>query len=231
MIIAIDGPAGSGKSTIARCVAEKLGGVYLDSGAMYRAVAWALSCERLLDTDDAVLERALASLPLEFVVRDARLQILWRGAPLGLEIRTPDIAHAASAIAQKPPVRRFLLQHQRRLAQDALLVAEGRDMGTVVFPKAEVKVFLTASPEERARRRVAQYHEQGTHADYQVVLEALKARDHADAHRSLAPLKPADGAVVVDTSGLSIPQVAQVVMDLVESTKRKEAQRKGSRAD
>lgn len=224
MIIAIDGPAGSGKSTIARSVAERLGGVYLDSGAMYRAVAWALSQEHLLDADDAVLESALQSLPLEFVVRDARLLILWRGVPLGLEIRTPETAHAASAIAQKPAVRRFLLHQQRRLAQGAVVVAEGRDMGTVVFPNAAVKVFLTASPEERARRRVAQYREQGMEADFEAVLQGLKARDHADASRSLAPLKPADGAVVVDTSDLSVSQVVQVVMNLVESARKKPAQ-------
>ncbi|ROQ91103.1 (d)CMP kinase [Desulfosoma caldarium] len=223
MIIAIDGPAGSGKSTIARSVAERLGGVYLDSGAMYRAVAWALSQEKLLDADDTVLDRALSNLPLEFMVHDARLLILWRGVPLGLEIRTPQTAHGASTIAQKPVVRRFLLHQQRRLARGAVVVAEGRDMGTVVFPDAAVKVFLTASPEERARRRMAQYREQEMEADFEAVLQALKERDHADASRSLAPLKPADGAVVVDTSDMSISQVVEVVMNLVESARKKQA--------
>ncbi len=230
MIIAIDGPAGSGKSTIARLLAERLEGVYLDSGAMYRAVAWALTQKRLLDADDAALERVLPTLPLAFGVQDQKLHILWQGVPLGLEIRTPEIAQAASTIAQKKPVRRFLVEQQRRLSDTSLVVAEGRDMGTVVFPNAEVKIFLTASSEERARRRMAQYHEQGTQADFQAVLQAIEARDHADANRSLAPLKPADGAVVIDTSGLSVAQVLQVVMDLVKNAK-KGTRAQTSRAD
>lgn len=232
MIIAIDGPAGSGKSTISRLLAERLGGVYLDSGAMYRAVAWALAQNRLLDAQDTVLERVLASLPLEFHVRNGRLEVLWHGVPLGSHIRSPEVTQAASAVAQRGPVRRFLLEKQRQAArQGAVVVAEGRDMGSVVFPDADVKVFLTADPEERARRRVAQYREQGIEVDLQEVRRSLQARDDADSSRSLAPLKPAQGAVLVDTSRLSIVEVVQVLMHLVEKAVQKQTRDGKSRAD
>lgn len=231
MIIAIDGPAGSGKSTVSRLLAERLGGVYLDSGSMYRAVAWALGQYHLVDAEDTELERVLPTLPLEFVVRDRAVQILWRGVPLGVEIRTPEITRMASAIAQREPVRRFLLNQQRRVACEGTVVAEGRDMTTVVFPEADVKVFLTATPEERARRRVAQYREQGVEADFGDVLEGIAARDHADTNRPIAPLKPAHGAVLVDTSHLSIAEVVQVLVNLVENINKKETSLERSRAD
>ncbi|MEJ5364296.1 MAG: (d)CMP kinase [Desulfosoma sp.] len=232
MIIAIDGPAGSGKSTISRLLAERLGGVYVDSGAMYRAVAWALAQKRALDAQDTVLERLLPSLPLEFAVRDGRVHISWNGVPLGPEIRSPEVTQAASAMAQREPVRRFLLEKQRQAAhQGGVVVAEGRDMGSVVFPDAEVKVFLTASPEERARRRAAQYRDQGIEVDVQDVLRSLQERDDADSRRSIAPLKPAQGAVLVDTSRLAIAEVVQVLMNLVENAAKKQTRHGRSHAD
>lgn len=232
MIIAIDGPAGSGKSTISRLLAERLGGVYVDSGAMYRAVAWALAQKRALDAQDTVLERLLPSLPLEFAVRDGRVHISWNGVPLGPEIRSPEVTQAASAMAQREPVRRFLLEKQRQAAhQGGVVVAEGRDMGSVVFPDAEVKVFLTASPEERARRRAAQYRDQGIEVDVRDVLRSLQERDDADSRRSIAPLKPAQGAVLVDTSRLAIAEVVQVLMNLVENAAKKQTRHGRSHAD
>ncbi len=231
MIVAIDGPAGSGKSTISRLLAERLGGVYLDSGAMYRAVAWALAQNRLLEAQDTVLERVLPTLPLDFAVRDGRLHILWKGVPLGAEIRTPEVTRTASAVAQREPVRRFLLSRQRGVAHEGLVVAEGRDMGSVVFPGADVKIFLTATLEERARRRVAQYRDQGIDADFQEVLRSLQARDDADTNRSIAPLKPAQGAVLVDTSHLTIAEVVHVLMNVVEKAAKKQAGDGKSRAD
>lgn len=231
MIIAIDGPAGSGKSTISRLLAERLGGVYLDSGAMYRAVAWALAQEDLLEAQDAVLERVLPTLPLEIAVGGGCTRVLWHGNPLGSEIRTPEVTRAASTVAQREPVRRFLLHKQRQAAKEDIVVAEGRDMGSVVFPDAELKIFLTATPEERARRRVAQYRDQGIEADFQDVLQSIEARDNADSNRSIAPLKPAQNAVVVDTSHLSIAEVLQVLMNLVENAAEKQPRDGRPRAD
>jgi cytidylate kinase len=188
MVIAIDGPAGAGKSTVARAVAESLGFTYLDSGAMYRAVALSL----LREPGDAP-SRARA-IEIDF------------GDPA---IRTREVSEAASRVAQDPAVRAALVEKQRELISNGDWVAEGRDIGTVVAPDAELKVFLTAEPEERARRRATELG-----ADYQTVLRDQALRDQQDRSRQHSPLEPAPDSVEVDTTGLSIDEVVERIGEL-----------------
>jgi CMP/dCMP kinase len=201
MVIAIDGPAGAGKSSVARAAAERLGFTYLDSGAMYRAVAF-----RTGDDGDAVA-----------IARSARLELGERvtldGEDVTDRIREPWVSEAASRVSSDPAVREALVEQQRRILADGDWVAEGRDIGTVVAPDAAVKVFLTADPHERARRRAA---ELGT--DVQVVLREQAMRDERDRTREASPLAPAPDAVPVDTTGLTLEQVVdQIVMLAVEA--------------
>lgn len=198
MVIAIDGPAGAGKSTVAKAVAKGLGFTYLDSGAMYRAVA--LSLTRA--PGDAA-ERAAA---LDISLGD---RITANGEDVTSAIRTPEVSEAASKVATDPGVRSALVEKQRELMSEGDWVAEGRDIGTVVAPHAELKVFLTASPEERARRRAG---ELGT--DVQTVLQDQTLRDATDRSREHSPLEPAPDSVEVDTTGLSIDEVVGRIADL-----------------
>jgi len=189
MVIAIDGPAGAGKSTVARAVAEKLGFTYLDSGAMYRAVALAL----LRDESRAAAEHA----------RETKIDFH------DPAIRTPEVSEAASRVAQDPAVRAALVERQRELMKSGDWVAEGRDIGTVVAPHAELKVFLTAEPEERARRRAEELG-----ADVGTVLRDQALRDEQDRSREHSPLAPAPDSVEVDTTGLSVDEVVERIGDL-----------------
>jgi CMP/dCMP kinase len=204
MVVAIDGPAGAGKSTVARAAARALGFTYLDSGAMYRAVG--LMAQR---HGGAASERA------EEV--DIRLgdRVLVNGEDVTEAIRTPEVSEAASKVATNPAVREALVKKQRELLSNGDWVAEGRDIGTVVAPDAAVKVFLTASPEERARRRA---EELGT--DTQTVLKDQALRDAQDMEREYSPLIAAPGAVELDTSGLSVDEVVDRVVELVERARR-----------
>jgi cytidylate kinase len=201
MVVAIDGPAGAGKSTVARAVAGALGFTYLDSGAMYRVVAL------------AALERGLE--PGEVAPRlriDLGERILVDGRDVTDAIRTPEVSEAASQAAAEPLVREAMVGEQRRLLSEGDWVAEGRDIGTVVAPRAEVKVFLTADPAERARRRAAELG-----ADPSTVLAEQAIRDERDRNRAHSPLEAADGAVVLDTTDLTLEQVVERVVDLVRA--------------
>ena len=197
MVVAIDGPAGAGKSTVARAVADRLGFTYLDSGAMYRAAAL------------ASLERGVA--PAE-IVSGVKIELGDRvrldGRDVTEAIRTPEVTEAASRAAADPAVRAAMVDQQRRQLAEGDWVAEGRDIGTVVAPDAELKVFLTASPEERARRRA---HQLG--ADYETVLAEQLIRDQRDSTREHSPLKAADGALTLDTTGLSRDQVVDAIAE------------------
>jgi CMP/dCMP kinase len=203
MVVAIDGPAGAGKSTVARGSARALGFTYLDSGAMYRAVGLMTArhggpaADRAEELDIRLGDRVVAN-----------------GEDVTEAIRTPEVSEAASRVATDPSVREALVRKQRELLSDGDWVAEGRDIGTVVAPDAEVKVFLTASPEERARRRAA---ELGTDAD--TVMRDQALRDAQDMDREHSPLKRAPGAALLDTSGLSVDEVVQRVVELVEQSK------------
>ena len=198
MVIAIDGPAGAGKSSVARAVASELGFAYLDSGAMYRSVAL------------AALERDASPAEVASQVRiEVGERVLLDGRDVTDAIRTPAVSEAASRAAADPAVRAAMVTEQRRLLGSGNWVAEGRDIGTVVAPEAEVKVFLTASPEERARRRAAELG-----ADPDTVRSEQALRDERDTTRSHSPLEPAPGAVVLDTSDLTLAEVVQRVAKL-----------------
>lgn len=224
MIVAIDGPAGSGKSTIAKEIARQLGFNKLDTGAMYRAVTFA-ALSRGVDLDD---EAAIVALAHQIEIRftsgigeDTRLTI--DGEDASAAIRTPEVDANVSKVSAYPGVREAMLVHQRRAAEDRDIVAEGRDIGTVVFPHAEVKVFLTADPRERARRRVLQRHEHDAQAPSEAQIEAevdetlaaLKQRDKLDSSREVAPLVPAEDAVHVDSTSHTIDEVVKIIEDLI----------------
>jgi cytidylate kinase len=215
MIITIDGPAGAGKSTVCRLLAKALGYVYLDTGAMYRAIAWALRDKGVASKEEAQFTAYLSTLPLQFIIADGALTISHDGKPLDDELREPDITQEASRISQSATVRTFLTDWQRRLAADGRVVAEGRDMGTVVFPHAPVKVFLTADLATRTHRRQVQYREKGILVDYSELEAQIRDRDAADAQRALAPLRPAPEALLLDTSGMDISGVMERLLRFV----------------
>ena len=205
-VVAIDGPAGAGKSTVARKLAEYLGIAYINTGSLYRALALA-AAEAGLDLRQNLPQDFLAAQHLEF--RGETL-FLNDEAP-GAALRSAECAANASMVSKQPAVREFLLGVQRDAAKDQWIVMEGRDIGTVIFPDARIKFFVTASLEERAKRRLAQHGEIAAGADLDSVMEDIRRRDEQDSKRDAAPLRPADDAVMVDTTGLSIEQVVELL--------------------
>ncbi len=209
IVVAIDGPAGAGKSTVARAVAGRLGLPYLDTGALYRAIAWKLDKEGVAPEEGERISKALASFCLEFSCGG----IVADGTDITAAIRTPEIDRIVSAYAARPEVRGALIELQRAQAVNGL-VADGRDMGTVVFPDAELKIFLTASAEERARRRCLERRERGEEADYDEILRQVIERDNYDMTREIAPLRPAPGCIILDSSDMDAAQVTDAVASL-----------------
>lgn len=217
MVIAVDGPAGAGKSTVCRRLAEKLGFIYLDTGAMYRAVAWALLKNAIDPRSDENMEQSLPHLPIGFSMESNSLCILYGGTRIGDDLRNPEITRYASLVSQRKPVRDFLTAWQRKLAAMGNVVAEGRDMATVVFPRAGVKVFLTANLETRTQRRLLEYQAKGEPIDYATLEAQIRARDEADESRAIAPMRAGEGALILDTSDLTVDQVVSRLLAMVSA--------------
>jgi len=210
--IAIDGPAGAGKSTLARRLAGRLGFLYIDTGAMYRAVAlWARRLGVAWD-DAARLEQLARESRIE-LGPDGRVSL--NGEDVSEDIRDPEISEGASRVSAIPGVRRALVEKQQQMGRQASVVMEGRDIGTVVFPEAEVKIYLDATPEERARRRMKDLAARGVAADFAQVLEEMKRRDQRDSTRADSPLRQAPDAIYVDSTGMSEDEVEQALLKIV----------------
>ncbi len=210
-VVAIDGPAGAGKSTLARMAAARLGMRYLDTGALYRALACHMRANGIPPVDDPALEAALDSVSLKL---DGD-SVLLNGEDISDAIRSPVTDSIVSAYAALPSLRKRLLSIQHDQVGFGPLIADGRDMGTVVFPDADVKIFLTASDEVRAARRLKEQIERGEEVTYEQVLETIRSRDRTDSERSAAPLRKADGAVEVNTDELSIEQAVEAIASII----------------
>lgn len=216
MKVAIDGPAGAGKSSVARAVADRLGFLYVDTGALYRAAALYAIRRGVAPGDAERVLPLLAEMRPELCYKEGEQCVMLDGENVSALIRTEEVSRGASAISAIPEVRAFLFRLQRDIAEQNDVVMDGRDIGTVVLPDAEVKIFLTAEPEIRAKRRLLQLAEKGVRAGYDEVLADVKRRDWNDSHRAAAPLKMADGAVLLDSSFLSERETALRVAEIVK---------------
>ncbi len=216
MNIAIDGPAGAGKSSAAKLAAKKLGYIYVDTGALYRAVGVA-ALRRHIPTDSAKdVAAILPEIKVELAFVAGEQRVLLNGEDVSDEIRLPEASMAASNVSAIPAVRAFLFDLQRNIAKKTDCIMDGRDIGTVVLPDAECKIFLTASPEIRARRRFLELEQKGTPVDYETLLSEIRQRDFNDSNRAIAPLKPAPDAVILDSSDLTLDEVVERITALAK---------------
>lgn len=214
--IAIDGPAGAGKSSIAKAAAAKLKFIYVDTGALYRSIAL-FALESDIDPADskAVIE-ILPKIDLSLAFEDGTQKVILNGEDVSEDIRMPEVSASASKVSAIPEVRAFLFDIQQNLAKENNVLMDGRDIGTVVLPDADLKIFLTASPEERARRRQKQLADKGTIVDFDELLADINKRDYDDSHREIAPLKPAEDAVYLDTTEMTFDEVTETIYSLAK---------------
>ncbi len=218
--IAIDGPAGAGKSTIARKAAAELGFIYVDTGALYRSVAYyCISAGADVSAPESV-EKLLPEITPELRFIDGVQHVFVNGSDVSDKIRTPEVSMAASKVSAIPAVRAFLFDLQKKIARENDIIMDGRDIGTVVLPDADLKIFLTASPEARADRRYAELKDKPDAPAYEQVLADIIKRDHDDSTRAIAPLKQADDAVLCDTTELSLEESVQTIIGMIRGIKK-----------
>ena len=213
--VAIDGPAGAGKSSISRIAAKRLGFIYVDTGALYRAVGLKFSLSGADTALNCDIDGILADTSVDIRFKDGEQRVYLDGRDVSSEIRTPAASMMASAVSAKPQVRAFLLEMQRKLARENNVVMDGRDIGTVVLPNAKVKIYLTASAEVRAERRLKELTEKGTQVTFKEVYEDMVKRDYDDMHREIAPLKQAEDAVLADTTNCNFEESVELILKIV----------------
>jgi cytidylate kinase len=218
IIVAIDGPAGAGKSTVAKRLAKELGYTYMDTGAMYRAFALKARREGIDLDNESALRASLAGTNVELMEKDGQPKVLLDGRDVTSEIRAPEMSQWASKISALKPVRERMVELQRALGARGGVVVEGRDIGTVVFPGAEVKIFLTAGTQERGLRRFAELQAHGKDVTLEETLGEMKQRDRRDQERAVAPLRQAEDAVAVDSTGMSVDQVVEKIMKEIKKS-------------
>ena len=213
--VAIDGPAGAGKSSISRIAAKRLGFIYVDTGALYRAVGLKFSLSGADTALNCDIDGILADTSIDIRFKDGEQRVYLDGRDVSSEIRTPAASMMASAVSAKPQVRAFLLEMQRKLARENNVVMDGRDIGTVVLPNAKVKIYLTASAEVRAERRLKELTEKGENVTFKEVYEDMVKRDYDDMHREIAPLKQAEDAVLADTTNCNFEESVELILKIV----------------
>lgn len=219
--IAIDGPAGAGKSTIAKLAARELGIVYVDTGAMYRAIGLAVIRAGVdPDKEPKKVEALLPNINVEIAHSESGQTVYLNGEDVSVEIRLPEVSVAASDVSRIPSVREKLLELQRGLAEKTDVIMDGRDIGTVVLPNAQLKIFLTASVEERAMRRFRELKEKGIECDFNSVKEDMEYRDKNDSEREIAPLKPAEDSVYVDTTENDLDESVRIIMEIINERRK-----------
>jgi len=211
-VVAIDGPAGAGKSTVAQLAAKALGYIYIDTGAMYRAVAWKALEQKGEVTDEKIIE-VVKDIEVVLSYKDGKTQVFVNGTDVTSAIRTPEVTAIVSNVAKLAPVREKMVELQRQMAKNGAVVMDGRDIATNVLPDADVKIFLTASIEERARRRWQELKDKGYAVDFEELKQEISQRDKADSEREISPLVKAADASLLDTTGLSIEQVVKSILD------------------
>ena len=217
MQIAIDGPAGAGKSTISKFVASEMGYLYIDTGSMYRAIGYKVLNNNIILDEKEKIEELAKNSSIELKITDHGQSIYLDGVDVTGKIRTPEVSMAASTVSAIGGVRKTLVQLQRKIAGSNNVIMDGRDIGTVVLPDAEIKIFLTATAEDRAMRRYLELKEKGLDVNYQEVLEDMQQRDYQDMHRVESPLRAAEDATVIDTSGQTLGESVQLIVEFIKS--------------